>query len=217
MSGRALIASRMAGLPFLQSLLAAPALLYFTNVGGNVGPPRGGGRVTRGWQLTGVGPPPIGVGHPPTDVGPTTRVGQLTGVGPPPRGVGQPRGGKVGPPTRVGQPTGVGPPPIGVGQPRGGEVGPPTSVGQPTGVGPPPIGVGHPPEGLPSTKVGQLTGVGPPPIGVGQILANSWPGTMVGVGGRVDIGRPTGMPVSVVESLFNQHGTPELAGSRISK
>jgi len=37
------------------------------------------------------------------------------------------------------------------------------------------------------------------------------------VDGGVEIGNPMGMPVSVVESLFNQHGTPELAGSRISK
>ena len=54
---------------------------YWNGVGGptkRLGPP------PEVAQLTGVGPPPIGVGQPPTGEE------QLTGVGPPPTGVGQP-------------------------------------------------------------------------------------------------------------------------------
>ena len=141
---------------------------------------------------------------------------QLTGVGPPPTGVGQPPT-TVGPPTGVVQPTGEGPPPTGVGHPPT-NVGPPTGVVQLTGVGPPPTGVGQPPTSdEPSTTVGQLTGVGPPPTGVGQLPSNVEPATGVGVGGGVEIGKRTGLPLIVAKSPFNHNRTTGLAGSRISK
>jgi hypothetical protein len=92
-------------------------------------------------QLTGVGPPPIGVGQAPTGEE------QLTGVGPPPIGVGQP--------ANSGQLTGVGPPPIGVGQPA--------NSGQLTGVEPPPTGVGQPTWVTTKVGVGGGTETGNPP------------------------------------------------------
>ena len=123
--------------------------------------------------MTGVGPPPIGVGQPLPEGGVTGE--QETGVGPPPIGVGQPlpEEGGIGE-----QETGVGPPPIGVGQPlpEGG-----VTSEQETGVGPPPIGVGHPPgKGGVAIKVGDAIGIGV--------------ATNVGGGGGVEIGRPIGNP-----------------------